>query len=181
MADGEEKGLESLIIWQDALKLAVKVCKEIIPLLPIAEQSAMAPQLRRAIQSVPANIAEGYGRYYFQETIRFCYISRGSLLEAYSFIKLAKQLGYLENIEFAPLASEFKNLLLSLNGFILFLKRSKRGANEPGAPSSIKELTPNYEVDDDLMDLFNPELPNTQLPNTQLPNTQLPNTQLPNT
>ncbi len=173
MVDGEEKGLESLNIWQDALKLAVRVCKEIIPLLPAVEQSAMAPQLRRAIQSVPANIAEGYGRYYYQETIRFCYISRGSLMEAYSFIKLAKQLGYLENIEFVPLASEFKNLLLSLNGFILFLKRNKRGANEPGAPSSIKEQTSNYEVDDDLMTLFDPEMSNTHLPNPQLPNPQL--------
>ncbi len=148
MGDGEEKGLESLIIWQNAMKLAVKVCKEAIPLLPAYEQNAIVPQLRRAIQSVPANIAEGYGRYYYQETIRFCYISRGSLMEAYSFVSLAKELGYLEDSIFMQLASDFKKLLISLNGYISFLKRDKRGANDPGAPTAIKELTSTYDYDD---------------------------------
>ena len=173
MEEEEQKGLESLNIWQDAMRLALKVCKEIIPLLPVVEQSAMAPQLRRAIQSVPANIAEGYGRYYYQETIRFCYISRGSLMEAYSFIKLAKQLGYIENIDFGQLVSDFKKLLLTLNGYIGFLKRRKRGAYEPGAPSSIKELNSIYEINDELDKLFDFQLPDSQLPNTQLPDTQL--------
>ncbi len=154
MTDSAEKGLESLKIWQEAMKLALKVCKEIIPLLPVYEQNAMAPQLRRAVQSIPANIAEGYGRYYYQETIRFCYVARGSLMETYSFIKLAKQLSYLETIDYQLLTSDFKKLLLSLNAYISFLKQSKRGATDPGAPPSIKEPFSNYEVDDDLERLF---------------------------
>ncbi len=69
-------------------------------------------------------------------------------MEAYSFIKLARELAYLEGPTFVQLASEFKKLLLTLNGYILFLKRSKRGANDPGAPAVIKELISSYEYDD---------------------------------
>jgi four helix bundle protein len=75
----EEKGLETLQVWQKAMALAVKVQQEILPLLPPEEKWAMAAQLRRSVQSIPGNIAEGYGRYYFQESVRFCYIARGSL------------------------------------------------------------------------------------------------------
>ncbi len=75
-------------------------------------------------------------------------------MEAYTFVKLTKELGYLEDPIFKQIVSDLKNLLLSVNGYISFLKRSKRGANDPGAPSSIKEPTISYEVNDDLDTLF---------------------------
>ena len=78
MGKTDEKGLETLLIWQRSLEFAKLVCKEVLPQLPSQENWALANQLRRAVQSIPANIAEGYGRYYFQESVRFCYIARGS-------------------------------------------------------------------------------------------------------
>ncbi len=75
----EEKGLETLQVWQKAVTFAIKVQREILPLFPPEEKWAMAQQLRRSVQSIPGNIAEGYGRYYYQESIQFCYIARGSL------------------------------------------------------------------------------------------------------
>ena len=102
----------------------------------------MAEQLRRAVQSVTANIAEGYGRYYYQDAVRFCYIARGSLEETSSHLTLANRLGYLESKSFDDWMNEIKELRQMLNGYIGFLKRSKRGANEPG--SSIREVTSDY-------------------------------------
>jgi len=78
------KEFTELEAWQKAQKLALLVCREVIPLLPAEEKYALAQQLRRAVQSAPANIAEGHGRYHYQDAIRFCYIARGSLQEALS-------------------------------------------------------------------------------------------------
>jgi len=64
-------GLETLDIWQKSVDYAVDVCQIVIPCLPPEENWALSSQLRRSVQSISANIAEGYGRYNFQETIHF--------------------------------------------------------------------------------------------------------------
>ena len=68
-------GLEKLDVWCKAHDMAVRIHKEIRPLLPPEEKYALSQQLRRASQSIPANIAEGHGRFYFQDNVRFCYIA----------------------------------------------------------------------------------------------------------
>ena len=94
MTSDNIQGLETLEAWKRAKDFAVKVCKEILPLLPAEEKWSLSQQIRRAVQSVPANIAEGHGRFYFQETVRYCYIARGSLSETYTHITVAYELGY---------------------------------------------------------------------------------------
>jgi len=133
------KGLESLQVWQKARKLAVKICREIPPLLPGEEKFALSQQLRRAVQSVPANIAEAHGRYHFQDTIRFCYIARGSLEETYSHLCIARDLGYIGEERFEQVAEDINKLRRMLNGYRAFLKRSKRGIDEPGMSLSISD------------------------------------------
>ena len=76
--DDSKTGIESLEIWQMAIRFSVDVCKLILPKFPPEEKWGLTSQLRRSVQSIPANIAEGYGRYYYTETVRFCYIARGS-------------------------------------------------------------------------------------------------------
>ena len=75
------KGLERLETWKKSRDFALSVYKEVLPLLPLEEKWGLNQQIRRSAQSVPANIAEGYGRYYYQENVRFCYVARGSLEE----------------------------------------------------------------------------------------------------
>jgi four helix bundle protein len=90
-----KKGLENLQVWHKARGLAVLVCKELLLMFPDEEKFALSQQLRRAVQSVPANIAEAHGRYHYQDAIRFCYIARGSLDETLSHLILAHDLGYI--------------------------------------------------------------------------------------
>lgn len=128
-----EKGLMSLVVWQKALQYAIFICKEVLPKFPDDEKWALTSQLRRSAQSVPANIAEGYGRYYYQEGVRFSYIARGSLEETYSHLTYAQKMGYLSDNEFNEILLQFDELRKLLNGFINYLKKSKRGVSEPGA------------------------------------------------
>ncbi len=133
------KGLESLDVWQIAKGLAVRVCHDILPVLPPEEKWGLTTQLRKSAQSIPANIAEGFGRYYFQEGVRFCYIARGSLEETYSHLCIARDLGYISEERFTQVAEDINKLRRMLNGYISFLKRSKRGIDEPRARLSISE------------------------------------------
>ena len=130
------------------------VYSDVLPSLPEDEKWALSSQLRRSSQSIPSNIAEGYGRYYYQETIRFCYIARGSLEEAFTKMKLANDLGYLPDEKWEKMNDLVKEMHRMLNGYVAFLKRSKRGENEPGSRSTLRESMPIY---DDFPDEPNPD------------------------
>jgi four helix bundle protein len=153
MAKTEEKGLETLQIWQRAMAFTVKVCRQVLPLFPIQEKWSLIDQLRRSVQSIPSNIAEGYGRFYYQESIRFCYIGCGSLEETFSHLTLAHNLNYLSDEGFQSLTSEIQEIRRMMNGYISFLKTSKRGAAEPGATIAINDETAPYHSED----FFEPE------------------------
>lgn len=138
------EGLEKLNAWLKAKNLAVFIYAQVLPSLPSSEQYNLTDQIRRAASSIPANIAEGYGRFYYQETIRFCYIARGSLEELISHIVLAEEIGelsYVTEMEVLQLADEVGRLI---NGYIAYLKKSKIGEHEPGAYHAISEDDVEY-------------------------------------
>jgi four helix bundle protein len=116
-------------------------------LLPPEEKWSLNQQLRRSANSIPANIAEGYGRFYYQENIRFCYNARGSLEETLSHLVICYELKYISKSLFDPLEQDGEKLTQLINGYIGYLKRSKQGQNEPGANQSIREDIASYEID----------------------------------
>ena len=140
------QGLETLEAWRRAKDFAVKVCKEVLPLLPAEEKWSLSQQIRRSAQSIPANIAEGYGRFYYQETIRFFYIARGSLTETYSHLVIAHELKYIPEKTFADLRNQVDELVRIMNGYTAYLKRAKIGANEPGANHFSHEESASYRI-----------------------------------
>jgi len=140
-------GLEKLDVWCKARDFAVRINKEVLPLLPPEEKWSLSQQIRRSSQSIPANIAEGHGRFYFQDNVRFCYIARGSLEETLSHIDYARKVGYFEDGLYKSLASDGENLNRLINGYISFLKKSKQGANEPGANNVVREAAPDYLIE----------------------------------
>lgn len=119
------QGLESLEIWRKAVDYAVDICQNVIPLFPQEEKWALASQLRRAVQSIPANIAEGYGRYNFQETIHFCYIARGSMAETKTYLILAFRLGYIQESTYNKYLNQLNELGMMTHGYITRLRKEK--------------------------------------------------------
>ena len=119
------KGLESLQVWQKARELTVLVCKELLLMFPDEEKFALSQQLRRAVQSVPADIAEAHGRYHYQDAIRFCYIARGSLDETLSHLILAHDLGYIPDESLVTCREIWEEVYRMLNGYIEYLKRNR--------------------------------------------------------
>ena len=128
--------------------MAVHIHNEVLPLLPPEEKYALSQQLRRSSQSIPANIAEGHGRFYFQDNVRFCYIARGSLEETLSHIVYAYKVDYISEIIYKSFAVDGESLNPLINGYIGFLKKSKQGANEPGANYTVRDLTADYIIED---------------------------------
>src|SRR3989344_7664016 len=98
MQDMEEKikRFQDLFAWQEAHQLALLVYK-ISKEFPKEELFALTSQIRRAVISVPSNIAEGYGRPSGKDRVHFFWIAKGSLLEVESQFLIAKDLGYLNN------------------------------------------------------------------------------------
>ena len=141
-------GLEKLDVWCKARDLAVRVNQEMLQLLPPEEKWALNQQIRRSSQSIPANIAEGHGRFYFQDNVRFCYIARGSLEETLSHIVYAYKVGYISEILYKSFSVDGENLNRLINGYIGFLKKSKQGANEPGSNYMVRDITSDYTAED---------------------------------
>ena len=124
--------------------------KSFLQKLPVDERWGLRSQLSRSSQSIPANIAEGFGRYYYQENIHFCYIARGSLEETYSHMIAARRLAYISEELFEKGESIVNDVRKLLNGYIEYLKKSKVGENEPGAPQThhmVYDIKSLYESD----------------------------------
>ena len=94
-----EYQLHKLDCWNESRKLVVSVYK-LLDKFPADERFALCNQLRRAVISVPSNIAEGNGRIAVKEQIHFLEIAYGSIMEVYCQLQLAVDLGYLNEEEF---------------------------------------------------------------------------------
>ena len=138
----ERKGLESLEIWRKAVDYAVDTCQNLIPLFPPEEKWALASQLRRSVQSIPANIAEGYGRYNFQETIHFCYIARGSMAETKTHLEFAYRMGYIQEAIYRKYLDQLVDLGKMIHGYIAHLRKQKA----IHAVREISETDETYEI-----------------------------------
>ncbi|NOH03891.1 MAG: four helix bundle protein [Chloroflexi bacterium] len=136
--------LDKLEVWVRAKDFALAVYKDVTPHLPADEKWNLIQQLKRTAQGVPANIAEGHGRYHFLDNVRFCYIARGSLIESQSHITLAHELGYLPDEIYQRMTSHAESIGKQLNNYIAYLKRSKQGENEFPTGYTVREETAPY-------------------------------------
>lgn len=145
MTEKEMRGFEDLECYQ----LAMNVFREgyrVASLLPIEEKYNLAGQLRRAATSGILNIAEGYGRYHYLDSLRFYYIARGSIMETLSALMACNDLHYVEN-EISSQREFCHFALRSLNGYIRYVRGQQPGKQEYGA-RAIKEDASTYSISD---------------------------------
>ncbi|MBQ9577556.1 MAG: four helix bundle protein [Muribaculaceae bacterium] len=111
---------ERLDVWQKSRQLVVQVYR-LLEKFPNEEKYALCDQLRRAVISVPSNIAEGSGRMAKKESIHFLEIAYGSLMEVYCQLQLAVDLDYISKEDF----TQIKSLIYTVSKLLSGLRRSK--------------------------------------------------------
>jgi len=119
---------EDLEVWKLARELRNKAYK-ITENFPKSEEYKLKSQLRAAATSVTANIAEGFGRFHYQENIQFCRQARGSLFEVVDHLITSNDEGYLSKKEYEELKSFTYRIIKVLNGYIASIKKQKELPN----------------------------------------------------
>ncbi len=120
-----DKGFES---FEDlnAYKIAREIRTDISALaktFPKHEEYKLKDQIVRSSRSVTANIAEGHGRHYYKENIKFCIMARGSLNETIDHLTVALDEKYIEAERFSALCDKIKVNIKVLNGYMSYLKK----------------------------------------------------------
>lgn len=113
-----------LEVWKQARKIRVWVMQN-SELFPAEEKFRLLDQLIRASRSIGNNIAEGHGRYHYQDNIRFCVIARGSLSETLDHLMIALDEQFITEGKLQQFQVEYDSCLKLLNGYIQYLKRKK--------------------------------------------------------
>jgi len=137
------QGLMKLDTWRRAKDFGLDIYRQVLPMLPPDEKWSLAQQFRRSSTSISANIAEGFGRFSYQENVRFCYYARGSLDECLSHLVFCHEMGFIQELE-----KKGEKIYRMLNGYISYLKKSKKGLSEPGASVMEPELEAIHNNDD---------------------------------
>lgn len=119
---------EDLEVFQESHRLTLEIYK-LVRSFPKTERFRLSDQLCRAASSVPANIAEGFGRYTRADTIRFLHIARGSLEETRYFLLLARDLGYVSANEAEQFRERYVGVRRMLNGLISYQRRAIKSAS----------------------------------------------------
>jgi len=115
-----------IIAWQRAHDLTLLVYRH-TKSFPREELFGLTSQLRRATYSTPTNIVEGASRGSDKDYLRFLYIARASLTEAQYLIRLAHDLGYLNDEQFHELSGKVKSTHAPLHGLIESVKSQVGG------------------------------------------------------
>ena len=110
-----------------------EICN-ILKSFPIEERFALCNQMRRAVISIPSNIAEGMGRYSIREQIHFLEIAYGSLLEIYSQLQVSLDLGYISTNVY----DNIRTLIFEVGAMIIKLRELRiNKINEENIPSNL--------------------------------------------
>jgi four helix bundle protein len=113
-----------LVTWKESRILRTSIyrmCRR----FPKQETFELASQMRRAAVSVTANLAEGYGRFSYQENIQFCRQSRGSGYELRDHLATALDAGYITPEEYRENDRQAVSVVKLINGYIRATRQRK--------------------------------------------------------
>jgi len=144
MAERGQRGFEDLECHQLALQV-LREAYRVVGRLPPEERYNLAHQMRKAAVSVVLNIAEGYGRYHYLDSLRFYYIARGSLNETLNGFIICDEVGYTSG-ELPDQRDLCHSALRTLNGYIRYVRKQRQGRQEYGDKLVVREEGPVYIV-----------------------------------
>jgi len=119
------ESFEDLFVYQKAREFSRKIAK-LIKELPESEKFKLKDQMTRARRSITNNIAEGYGRFHYQENIQYCRQSRGSICEVVDDLIECFDENYIDENKCHSLKDEAYSLMKILNKYIAYLQRAKK-------------------------------------------------------
>lgn len=138
-----KRGFEDVECYQLALEVMVKK-HSFSKTLPSDEKFDLYSQIHRASKSVTGNIAEGYGRYHYLDSLHSYSIARGELHETLSRLIEARTLNYINQSEFESLYKLIRQTEQTLNGYMTYVRRQRAGSQEYGE-RKIREDQAEYE------------------------------------
>jgi len=106
-----------LEVWKHAHELVLHVY-QLTNVIPKTELFGIISQIKRAVTSITANIAEGFARFYYKDKVRFYYHARGSNAEVQDFLLICRDLGYIDGDVCRELLRESDDINRLLNGLI---------------------------------------------------------------
>ena len=118
------KSFEDLECWKACTEVR-RFITELVKKYPKEEKYALVDDMKRAARSTTHNVAEGFGRFHFQENIQFCRISRGSLYELIDQLITSLDEGYITLKDYEKGRELISKASAILNGYIRYLNRSK--------------------------------------------------------
>jgi four helix bundle protein len=110
--------------WKQARKIRILI-STLTKKFPSEEKFRLTDQLIRCSRSIGNNIAEGHGRFHYQDNVRFCIMARGSSSETMDQMIVAVDERIIPNETFKSFVAEYDNCLRLLNGYILYIKKKK--------------------------------------------------------
>lgn len=119
---------EDLEVWKKARVLR-KDISNLVKKFPEEEKYKLVDQMLRSSRSVTANIAEGYGRFHYQEDIQFCRQSRGSTFELLDHLTVSLDQEYIDKNKFNKFKEQIFEVIHLLNGYIKYL-RGRKGPDD---------------------------------------------------
>ncbi len=145
-----KRGFEDLECYMLALDVIVNAY-QLAKCVPADEKYDLASQVRRSSKSVTSNIAEGYGRYHYLDSLKFYSNARGSLNETSSHFIEARVVGYIDQAHFEQVYALIRQTERVLNGYMTFVRKQQAGADLNGNRTAREEQS-EYIVDDDNFD-----------------------------
>ena len=119
-----QSDFRALDVWKKGQRIRTYIF-ELIKKFPAEEKFRLADQMIRASRSITANIAEGYGRYHYQDNIRFCRQARGSVYELLDHLEVASECAYISQDEYMGVRKTAEEALALLNGYVKYLSNQK--------------------------------------------------------
>lgn len=119
------RSFTDLDTWKEGHRLVIMVYKN-SEHFPENEQFGLVSQLRRAVVSITSNIAEGFSRGSYKDKIRFYEIALGSTTEVQNQLLIARDMGYIEALDFKKLANQSVTVHKLINGLIKYSRRTVR-------------------------------------------------------